>query len=477
MKTMTITDPEGAGGLTLDSGWDRALRERADNRPTSRQGSPPDDADAAPPPRSISLYALLRGIGAVLIVAAFVMILFQGWRDGDALTRGTLLLAQTLALTLAGFGSGHLLHEPRGARLFIALALAVAPVAFAFLGAVTYPHLAAEPVAPSGLVPSDWLLAGTAMEPQTALVFTAVALVLLVLAVRIDFLVMARRSSGVLTMLYLVANLALLVPSRAEAVIAPTLLVLALLLGIAVIRQQRRDATLTTTEGLFARLVLALPLLVMAGRSLWLYAPDQVFFTSLALLGYLGSRLALVGLAPRRRGSRLIETAAVLLAALTAWFAFRTLAGLHWVADPVSLPVAAGILGLLLADLSRIGSPRTEAYRSAAATAMAIAMMLDLVLHGGIALASVTLAVGIAVLAYGYMARRGTVFAAGILCAVFGLLVTVHTTMVSFSIAGWTILVLVGIATIIAGSALERCGFRARSAVEQWSRRFGRSAA
>jgi len=105
---------------------------------------------------------------------------------------------------------------------------------------------------------------------------------------------------------------------------------------------------------------------------------------------------------------------------------------------------------------------------------MAVAMMLDLVLHGGIALASMTLAVGIAVLAYGYMARRGTVFAAGILCALFGLLVTVHTTMVSFSIAGWTILVLVGIATIVAGSALERGGFRAKTAAEHWSRRFGR---
>jgi len=477
MKTMTITDPQGAGGLTLDSGWDQVVSERADNRSASRQASPPDDAHAAPPPRSISLYALLRGIGAVLIVAAFATILFQGWRDGDALTRGTLLLAQTLALTLAGFGSGHLLHEPRGARLFIALGLGVVPVAFAFLGAVTYPHLAAQAVAPSGLVPSDWLLSGTAMERQTAFVFTAVALVLLALAVRIDFLVLARRSSGVLTMLYLVANLALLVPSRAEAVIAPMLLALALLLGAAVIRRQRRDATLATAEGLFARLVLALPLLVMAGRSLWLYAPDQVFFTSLALLGYLGSRLALAGLAPGERGSRLIETAAVLLAALTAWFAFRTLAELHWVADPVSLPAAAGLLSLLLADLSCIGSRRTEAYRSAAAKVMAVAMMLDLLLHGGIALASVTLAVGIAVLAYGYLARRGMVFAAGMLCALFGLWVTVHTTMVSFSIAGWTILVLVGIATIIAGSALERGGFRATSAVAQWSRRFGRRAA
>jgi len=474
MKTITITDPQGATGLSLDPGWDRAMGDRPDNRPAGCQALPPDDADGVPAARPLSLYALLRGIGAVLIVAAFVTILFQGWREGDALTRGTLLLAQTLALTLAGFSSGHLLHEPRGARLFIALALAVVPVAFAFVGAVTYPHLVVHPVAPSGLAPSDWVTSGTAMGAQAALVFTAVATALLALAVRIGFLVMARRSSGVLTMLYLAANLALLVPSRAEAVIAPMLLALALLLGAAVVRLQRRDATLATAEGLFARLVLALPLLVMAGRSLWLYAPDQVFFTSLALLGYLGSRLALAGLAPGKRGGRLIEAAAVLSAGLTAWFAFLTLAELYWLAEPVSLPAAAGLLGLLLVDVSRLGSPRTEVYRTAAATLMAVAMMLDLVLHGGIALASMTLAVGIAVLAYGYMARRGTVFAAGILCALFGLLVTVHTTMVSSSIAGWTILVLVGIATIVAGSALERCGFRAKTAAEHWSRRFGR---
>jgi hypothetical protein len=477
MKTMTAIDLAGAPGLTLDPDWDRARCDLTDSAPAARQVPPSDDARTSPPPERLSLSGLLRGIGAVLIVAAFVTILFQGWRDGDAMTRGTLLLAQTLALTLAGFASGHLLQEPRGARLFIALALAVVPVAFAFLGAVTYPHLAAQPVVPAGLAPSDWLTSGTTMGTGAALVFTAVATVLLALAVRVGFLIMARRSSGMLTALYMVANLGLLVPSRTEVLIAPMLLALALLLGTGVIRLRRRDATLATNEGLFARLVLALPLVVIAGRSLWLYAPDQVFFTSLALLGHLGCRLALAAVDGGERGNGLIETSAVLLAMLTAWFAFLTLAGLHWVADPVSLPVAAGVLALLLADLSRPATPRAQGYRTAAAMVMAAAMVLDLVLYGGIALATIALAVGILVLAYGYMTRRGTVFAAGILCALFGLLATVHATLMTFSIGGWTILVLVGIATIIAGSALDRSGFRTMAAVEQWNRRFARPAA
>jgi len=74
-----------------------------------------------------SLSGLLRGLGGLVIIVAFVIFLFKGWRDGDELSRYLLLIGHSLILSLAGFASGHLLHEGKGARLFIALALAAVP--------------------------------------------------------------------------------------------------------------------------------------------------------------------------------------------------------------------------------------------------------------------------------------------------------------------------------------------------------------
>ena len=287
MKTDTVPD------LTLDDVWIETPRQAAPNPGHGSVSSP-----RRPVPKTIrapSLSALLRGLGGLVIVAAFVIFLFKGWQEGDQLTRCLLLIGHTLVLSLAGFASGHLLHEGKGARLFIALALAAVPVNFDFLGSMTYDQLTWDPDAISGMATGFLSSAGSGepLSATTALTLTAVAVPVLGAAIWIGFLVMARRSAWPLTGLYLLANAGLLIPTRDNAAISLILLALGVTLAMSVVRLRRQDQTLATGEGVFARAALALPLLVIAGRSVWLYAPGELFFTTLSLIGYLALRQVL----------------------------------------------------------------------------------------------------------------------------------------------------------------------------------------
>ncbi len=460
--------------LDLDADWPRGLPGEP-SRPPSEDGAEGSSASAAHRPNGLTLSRLLHGLGALVIVAAFIMYLFQGWRDGDDLTRCLLLLIHTVVLTMAGFASGHVLREAKGARLFIALALAAVPVSFAFLGGVTYPHLTWD-------APRTLDAAATLWQPSLdhtlafgpALMLTGAATAILAGAIWIGFLVMARRSAGALTGLYLLANAALLLPTRDDLVISAVLLVLAGALALGILRLRRGEATLATPEGRFARAVLTLPLLVIAGRSLWLWAPDTLFFATLSLVGYLAARLALSAHdhGPERPRSGLLEAMAVLLAGSSTLFLFATLAELDGLADVAILPLAMGLFTLLLLDMARQSGARSGRYEGAAALTAGLTMLVNLSLWGGFFNALVCLGVGLLILAYGFGTKRRGVFAVGLIGALSGLGVMAHAALADFTIGGWTALVLLGVATIVSGSLLERHGAHIRAMIGQWSRHF-----
>lgn len=424
----------------------------------------------------LTVSALLRGLGGLVIVAAFVLYLFQGWRDGDDLLRTLILLAHTSALTLAGFASGHLLKEAKGARLLIALALAAVPVNFAFLGGITYDFLTWDQALATGgsLAASMGLwrpeIAGT-LDSAGALTLAGAAILVLAVSIWVGFLVMARRSAGALTGLYLLANAALLIPTRGPLVISAVLLALAVSLTWATIRLRRRDASLATPEGVFARGVLILPLLVVGGRSIWLYTPEALFFTTLAVVGYLGLRLVLGSGA---RGGRMVEWAAVAMAAISALLMLETLDGVPGLSDIWLVPAAAAVLAGMLLDLSFVVSERSRGYRSAAASIIALALCANLGAFGGLGNAGAAVLLGLAGTVWGYHERSRWVFFTSLVTTLLGFAVGAHAALSSFSVGGWTALVLAGIAAITAGSAIERYSERIKSGMLQWNSRFER---
>jgi hypothetical protein len=452
--------------LILD---EREFTPVAPRAPEADRG--PDAAQAEPRRHPLTLSALLRGAGALVIVAAFVLYLFEGWREGDALTRYLILLGHTVVLTLTGFALGHWLREPRGARLLVALGLAAVPVNFAFLGGITYDRLAGDAARGSAEGAWDWLWSvGAGLAPGMVLPLTLAALAVLALAVRLAYQVLARASAAGLAAAYLGANALLLVPTRAEAVIAGLLVAATLSLAWIAWRLRRRDPALATAEGRFARLVLALPLLVLAGRSVWLYAPGEVFFTTLALLGYLAVRQTALGLDAARRGG--LELLALLLALATAWMTLVTLVELNVLPPVLRIPMVGAVFAALLWDLGTVAVQRSAGYRAAAAFGVAASVGANLAAFTGMGTAFTALASGLLVLAYGYAARGRAVFVLGLLTALGGLAVIGERAVAAFTLGGWTGLVALGVLTLIAGSVLERHGPALRSAASRWTRHF-----
>nr|WP_242469584.1 hypothetical protein [Rhabdochromatium marinum] len=416
----------------------------------------------------------MRGFGGLIIIAAFVLFLFEGWRESDELSRGLLLLGHTLALTLAGLASGHWLHENKGARLFIALALAAVPVNVAFLGGLLYPFLTWD--APNQLsvsaTASAWLQSPGHLALGPVLLLSVGSLVVLALSVWLGLRIMARSSVWALSGLYWLTNAALLLPTRATPVISLLLLGLTLTLGLFSLHLRRRDPTLATAEGRFARALLLLPLLILAGRSLWLYAPDALFVTTLSLLGYLALRFTLAAMDADHRGRGLLEILTLAMAMLVAALISTTLLPAWPIADVVLLPLSAVILGTLLLDLSQLNAPRGHSYQSAAALLLSISLLLDMALFGGFALAVVTLSVGLAALLFGYASRARLLFATGLITALAALLHLASEALAQFSLGGWSALVLLGIGIIITGSAFERYGERLKTGLSTWRAHF-----
>jgi hypothetical protein len=468
MKTHAIQDPFefSIDPAALDFSTDASA-----SSPTAPRAFPPS---AAPEGKALSLSQLLRILGGLVIVAAFVMYLFQGWREGDDLTRSLLLLGHTVVLTLAGLASGSLLREAKGARLFIALALAVVPVNFAFLGGLTYEHLTWDAQSVAQTADSLWVTSAGRMEAAMALAVTAVSLLILALSVQLGFRIMTRRSAWPLTGLYLAANAVLLIPTRADLVISVTLLGLGGIMAARAMRLRRLDPSLATPEGVLARALLVLPLLVLGGRSVWLYAPDTLFFTVLSLSGYLALRLAAAATARDGSWRGALEACALLLAALGTYLALDGLLGAHSLPDVAKAPLAAAIFAALLVDLSSLRSRWSSAYRGAAALVMALAMLLNLAAFGGFGNALVSLSIGVVILIYGYQARARFIFGVGFLTALTGLGVAGHDALSTFSVGGWSALVLLGITIIVAGSVIERYGAGMRAAFTRWNRHFER---
>lgn len=436
-----------------------------------QESKQPRARSSAPRRSALSLSLLLRVIGGMVIVAAFLMYLFQGWREGDDLSRSLMLLGHTALLALAGFASGHLLHESKGARLFIALALAAVPVNVAFLGGLSYGHLSWDGAAAIEVAESVWTSSAGSLSSGSALLLAAASLAGLSLVIWVGFLIMARRSVWALSGLYLLTNAALLLPTRHEAVISSLLLALGLGVSLLSWQVRRRDPSLSTPEGVFARAVLFAPLLVLGGRTLWLYSPDTLFFTTLSVISYLGLRLAVASSDGRGLGHGVLAMLAMLVAMFTSVLALGVALDLH-LPDMAAAPLGAGIFAVLLVDLSRADQGWRMIYRRLAILIITLSMTLNLLVFASFTHALLNLALGLATLVYGYSARARGVFTLGLITASIGLGYAGNEALSGFSLGGWSALVLLGVLTVIAGSLIERYGARLKAARAHWHQHF-----
>ncbi len=394
---------------------------------------------------------LLRGLGAVVLVASLSVFLFQGWSGAGDLGRYGLLLAQTVLLMATGFASARWLGEPKGARVFVGVALVAVVASFAVLGGLVWSQfqwLGAPGSFPESLV---W----QAVSGAWALGAAAGSVPLLAPVSRIGFTILARHSARPLTGLFLGSCALLLVPVRDPWTVG----VLGALVGAGLAAFARRglarDPGLRTPEGGFALVLPLLPVGVALGRGVLFYPGADLLLAVATLVAFAALREAARCTEPGGRWGTALDRAGA-TAAIAAGLAWAELLVPAALGHDALLPVFGLVAGGLTAELSRRAHRSGKAYRLLAAALASASVAANGLIMDTLVAAVTALAVGIAVAALAVAERRPWILAAALVAGLAGLGDLVVLAVGSVELGAWGWLALIGTAAVLGGSALER---------------------
>ncbi|MDN5871994.1 MAG: hypothetical protein L0H73_14900 [Nitrococcus sp.] len=381
---------------------------------------------------------LLRALGAGVLVASLSVFLFQNWDDTSDLGRFGLLLGQTALLMAAGFACARYMQEPKGARIFVAIALVAVVANFAVLGGLLWSRQATS---------SSWIVAAT-----------IAGLVVLWPISRIGFMVLARHSARSLIWVFFAGTAILLVPVR-DAV--PAALLAGTATAVTVWMSRRllpRDPALRSPEGIFSLLLPLVPVGVIIGRGILFYSNAALLATTGAAVIHVVLREA--ALQCRDAGWRsFLEKVSAAVAVLIGIGVMAVAAETGWLAPGSLLPIGSVVTGSLLIELSWRSKHGADGNRLAGASVIALAMAANALLFDGLALAALALVVGIAVAVYGFVERQAWLLAPAAVAGLTGLGSLVCYAADRVEIGAWGILALVGISAVVAGSFIERVDF------------------
>ena len=425
--------------------------DRAIAREDGERASRRSDRDAAEA-RSFGLSRLLRWMGAsVLVVAAFTFMV-QNWESGDDVARVLHFLGFTGVLAVAGFYCGLRIGDEKSARTFLGLAVAAVPVSFTVLGALLYsqfPWL-------SGFAAYPDYARFSAPDQAAALLAAALGVAVLAPVCWAAFLAFARPRARTLTAAFLLANGALLVPTRHPDLIG--LLALALLAGAVLLDRRALQGVqaLRTPEGAFVRILMASPFFVLVGRTLHLYEPSSFF--QAALMACLAVVLfSLLPAATReRRLASAFQYTSLAPAAVSWWLVVDALQRGLGLGTEALLPLTCLPVAAIFAALSLHAIDGGAAMRRLAAVIATGGMLLQLVVFPGALASFGCLATAIVAAAYGYAAEQRGVFLTGVGALGFGLLYHVRFAPELYALSPWASLAALGVATVMAAALLER---------------------
>lgn len=405
--------------------------------------------------------AMLRVFGAGVMVAAIGVFLFQRWGAGNDLFRYSLLLSQTLLLSLLGFGTSRWLREPKSARVFIALGLVSTAACFTVLGALLYSVTQWDAVHTVYPGFAYWQ-AGTV---GNALLWTAGSVIVLLPMARVGFTVLARPAAGALAWLFLANASLLLIPVRDPGVMAAVAACAGVASFMVLSRVRRATPAVRTAEGRTARLLALLPIAIIAGRSGYLYAADATTIACLGLLGYVTVRQMSVNPLRNPLLQRALEWLSLVPAVLTG-LALASLgmdiAGRAF-QEEVAIAVIAAVLVAAFADLARRGAGDGSGYACGAASIALLGGMLELGIAPSMATALVCAMVSAAVAFYARSLGSTFLYRVSLLSLLVALGYHVHFAIQAFDLGGWMGLALLGSTAIVLAAAIERHGERLKA--------------
>lgn len=414
-----------------------------------------------------TLSSLLRVLGSGVLIASLSILLFRGWDAGTDISRYYTLLAYSGILAVIGFVIGKVVRENKGARTFLALAIGAATVNYTVLGGLMFSL--------SNDVSTVYPLFANWQASSSFAVLTALAsgVLLLTPITYFGFSVFARQSAKRFTILYLISNLALVVPVRSSVFIGVIGLAVVLLILHQLVIARRVDSALATREGHFVIGAQFLPLLVLLGRNVYLYAADEFMLTMGSLIAYMVVRQLAVSLrgAARKVNLSLLEVTQT-ISALSVALGASALVMANDISSVHVIPLFSVVFAGLLADISLTSPARDANFRRAAAIVLAIGLTVNLFAYPALTTAIASVVAGLLVSIYGYSVEQKSVFVTGLVALLGGLVYQLHDVARLFDIGSWSGLAFVGIVAIVVASLLDRYGLTIRNRALAWHTQF-----
>ena len=414
------------------------------------------------------LPSLLRILGTTALLVAMYSFLVKGWHSGGDVFRYLLMLGHTGAMTAIGLTSGHWLKEGKGARLLLTLALVSVSANFAILGAFIFSQTQwAATVNYSGYV------AWSVDSLSTALVVTGLALVVLLPVVFLGFRVLSRSMSSSLAVLFLISNMALLVPLRDPYMVGFMVVALSLFVLVFSGKTARQDVSARTHEGMMALVLQYMPIGVLLCRNLWLYTPDLFLLTILALTVFFALRQIGMHLESFPAIRSLVEVLSIVPALGFGAGIGATMIENDIFTTELVLPFASLAAACLIYEISTRARDGVALYRALSVGVLCTGLLANMLSLGGVLAAMMSAVIGIAVAVYGYMKQQRVVFSGGMLTMSVGLVYQLYYATQIFHLGSWASLALLGMAAIVIGSTIECHGCRIKQMLTAWKAKYG----
>ncbi|TQV76797.1 hypothetical protein FLL45_02240 [Aliikangiella marina] len=393
---------------------------------------------------------ILRGVGATAIIVSLYTFLMRGWDSSGDTTRYFFLLGHTLALASIGLLSAKLIKETKGARLLLILALFSVPINFAVLGGFVFSGVGA-------LIKTDIpaYVTWSVDSLQVALTITALSSLLMIGVALLGYKVLTRRLYRQSALFFIMSNSMLLVPFRMPELISGLSLLMTVSLFIFHRVVLTRDLTAKTIEGKIAFSLQFLPIIILFGRSFWLYSFDLILLSSATLVGFLLIRQLLQFIDEGAFIRKIFELTSLLLTFICgislgaeAIISFR-------LNDALIIPLVTLLMAGLTYEISTRGAQRTAIYRVLAVAILVLGMFLNVLIDFSLLAAVLCLVCGAIMMVLSFVSQQKSIFIGSTILIVAGLYFMMTRLMSVFEFNYWFGLAAIGVTAIVGGSYLE----------------------
>lgn len=402
--------------------------------------------------KQFSLPTLLRGVGALIVIAGMCSYLMEGWEAWNGISRYFVMVGGSSLLALAGLAMSYGLRENKGARVFLSLALISVLANITTLGGFIYS--AFGPVASNtlvvGILNMDWGI------PENTWLTGMLATVLFVLSPisLFAYKILNRPHANELLAVFLTGSALLLIPMR-ESFAVGLLILAAVVIPIIYLHRKARDnAHFKTNEGRFTAISLFAPAIIMISRLFWLYEADALIGWILCAISFGASRYLAATVNFSKTGQQLNEVfsgvMAGVLGAVTCYLAEPFLA--EELVAVTGVAVFSGLIVLMGQQLPE----KNESYRVFAVLILVIFTGINtLIFDSGLA-SLVAMLIGGLVVVLGFTTRNTKVLLWGSLLMVVAILPYALEFIGAVDFTNWITLAVLGVTAIVAGSFIER---------------------